>query len=85
MKELKYWAEIALNAQNSVFLDKIIEDFNLFMKFLNENYPNKHTDWYNQHPISVLFADRIFNLAGPHITKSYIQCKSLTKGETIDY
>jgi len=82
---IQQWAQNVLGLQSSMRLDHVVYYFNCFMSDLKELYPSKPTEWYNHHPISLLFADKISSLSGAHFTKSFVQCQALAKGETIDY
>jgi hypothetical protein len=61
-KDLKYWAFEVKQSQMACNLSGVVYSFAEFMKWLRETYPNKNTNWYNDHCISVLFSQTISNI-----------------------
>lgn len=62
--DAKGLAQEALNIQDGCNLSGIVHGFSRAISTLRKICPDKGTDWYNQHPICVLWADKIAQLAG---------------------
>lgn len=60
----KKLAQDALDIQDGCNLTGIVHGFSRAVSVLRESCPDKGTDWYNHHPICVLWADKIAQLAG---------------------
>jgi hypothetical protein len=61
--ELRDLAVDALRAQEAVNLSGVVHAFSRAMSKLRELEPDRDTDYYNWHPLAVLFADKIADLA----------------------
>jgi len=91
MKTIQQWASDAVLVQNACNLSGVAISFAEFMKDLRQTYPNKGTDWYNRHPVAVLFSDKIASLTGTqmgdflYFSKAGNYCQDLVDGKEIDY
>lgn len=56
------WAQQALNVQDACNLSGVVHTFGRMMTELHEQ--NHGTDWINQHPLAVLFSDKVDHLTG---------------------
>lgn len=88
-KTLKDWADIATSVQNACNLSGVVHSLSELMTWLRETYPGKGTDWYNQHPLVILFVSKLEALSGSGSYKSfhngYEWALKVVRGETPDY
>jgi hypothetical protein len=76
-------ARVALQVQDAVNLSGVVHSFSAVLtdlwKLADER--NEGTLWVNTHPVSVLFADKITDLAqsrlSPRYSEAYAQCGAL--------
>ena len=84
MKDMKYWATMAMNVQDACNLSGIVHSFSEFMTFLRQENPDKGTDWLNSHPVAVLFADKIKSLTtAKSFSNAYAWCSGVAEGRLI--
>ena len=57
-------AQEALDVQNACNLSGVVHGFSRAITELRELSPDKGTTWINEHPICVLWADKIAHLTG---------------------
>jgi hypothetical protein len=90
MKTAKQWADLAISVQDAVNLSGVVYSFSQLLSELRQQAPDKGTDWYNQHPLSVMFADKVAHLTGVQslgsttFRVSYDWCKQTVSGERPD-
>ena len=86
-EKIKMFAQDALEIQNACNLSVVVHSFSRVMHTLREFYPGKGTDWYNRHPIAVMYSSKISSLTGSeeNFSKAYTNCADLADGRTIEY
>jgi len=83
-KTIKQLAQEALDVQNACNLCGVVQSFARAMIDLGEH--TKGTDERNQHPVSVLWADKVAHLTGTQaigndaVMKAYTICHDLAGG-----
>jgi len=87
-RTMKDLAQGSLFVQDACNLTGIVHGFSRTMTRLRELEPDKGTEFYNKHPIAVLFADKISSLAGTQsgmvaFSKAYDWAKDLVGNEHI--
>ena len=69
----------AILVQDACNLSGVVHAFSRAMTKLRELYPAKSTEWYNTHPIAVMYSSKIASLTGsedePTLTRAYAECK----------
>lgn len=87
-KTIKDLANEALLVQDACNLSGIVHSFSRAITRLRELYPDKGTEFYNTHPVCVLFSDKIASLTGSDSSsafeKAYEECKELSKGTNLE-
>ena len=81
-RDLAQLAQEALDIQNACNLSGVVHAWSRSISRLRELCPKEDTDFYNQHPISRLFADKCASLADPlnqYTTDSYFACEEMAK------
>ena len=73
MKTLKQLAQDALLVQDACNMSGIALSFGKAMLDLRAALPDKGTDFYNQHPITVLWASKISSLANAEFDGIFAQ------------
>jgi hypothetical protein len=68
MREL---AKQALDVQDACNLSGVVHGFSRAITRLRELLPNAGTDEINHHPIAVLWADKIKDVAGDNVFEAY--------------
>lgn len=63
MRTVKQLAQEALEIQNASNLSGVVHSFSRAMTELRENNPNRSTEFFNTHPIAILFIDKLCSLA----------------------
>lgn len=63
-KTYKQLAKESIDVQNACNLSGVVHSFSRVMTDLRTLFPNCNTDWYNTHPIAVLFTCKIMQLTG---------------------
>lgn len=61
-RSLQQLAEEALFVQSAVNLSGVVHGFSRAISRLRQLFPSEGTDFFNTHPISVLWADKIKDL-----------------------
>ncbi len=83
MATLKDLAKSALNVQGACNLTGVVHSFSKILTELRALEPDKGTDYFNRHPISVLFSSKIASLtysdSGAEFSKAYNACELLAK------
>ena len=79
-------AQESLDVQNACNLSGVVHSFAQAISRLREVQPNRGTEFYNRHPISLLFADKVASLTnlnsiGETLYGTYDKVKSLAKGK----
>lgn len=64
MKTIKELAKEALDVQTACNLSGVVHSFSRIISELREAEPNKGTDYYNTHPIVIVYLDKLNSLAG---------------------
>lgn len=90
---LKNEAQRALDLQDACNLKGVIVSFtNARETILDHGGRDKGTNWFNHHPIMVMYACKIADLCGLSIrsdpdtfSKSYKLCEQMSQGDTICY
>lgn len=82
-KTIKDLANEALLVQDACNLSGIVHSFSRAITRLRELYPDKGTEFYNTHPVCVLFSDKIASLTGSmsisNFDKAYRECQNLAE------
>lgn len=82
-KTIKDLANEALLVQDACNLSGIVHSFSRAITRLRELYPDKGTEFYNTHPVCVLFSDKIASLTGSvgmdSFSEAYRECKSIVE------
>jgi hypothetical protein len=90
-RTIEQLAQEALNVQNACNLSGVVHSFSSVISdlWLIANQNNQGTKWINEHPISILFADKIAQLVGNYlelptmVSCAFRRCEELSKGEKI--
>ncbi len=61
----------ALQVQLACNLSGVVHSFSRDISKLRELFPQKGTDWYNHHPICVLYSSKIGSLTGSESTRFF--------------
>ena len=64
MRTLKELATLAMDVQDACNLRVVVHSFSQSMTDLREVNPGRGTDFYNAHPVAVLFASKVASLTG---------------------
>lgn len=70
-KDLEYWKKTSIDIQDACNLSGVVYSFAQFLEWLRKEYPDKGTDWYNRHPICIMFSDKISSLTGDNFSFAY--------------
>ncbi len=83
MATLKDLAKSALNVQDACNLTGVVHSFSKILTELRALEPDKGTDYFNRHPISVLFSSKIASLtysnSSAEFSNAYNACELLAK------
>ena len=71
----------AIVVQDACNLSGVVHSFSRAITRLRELFPSEGTDFFNRHPISVMYASKIESLTGSgsmeRFSKAYDECKQL--------
>lgn len=86
MKTLKELAQEALDVQNACNLTGVVHGYSRAMTRLRELYPDESTHFFNLHPISILWADKIAHLTetqgfDERVQQAYTEVYKFLKGK----
>lgn len=79
-------AALALDVQDACNLSGVVRSFALVTEALWEEArrTDQGTEWVNQHPVSVLFVNKMDSLvrdSGEKFSRAYDECEKLARGE----
>lgn len=85
MTTIKDLASQALLASNACNLSGVVHSFSRAMTALRELCPGEDTNFYNSHPVSVIYSQAISNITDSDSLVAYSRavdaCEALAKGE----
>ena len=86
-RTIQQLAQQALDVQDACNLSGVVHGFSRAITELRELFPDKGTDWFNEHPICALWADKIAHLtrtqtiANDKVFHSYRAVQEIVEGK----
>ena len=89
MKTLQDWAKDALQVQDARNLSGVVHSLSELVTWLRGTYPGRGTEWYNRHPLVVLYVSKLDSLCGEStymaFHNAYEWTNKASNGQEIDF